>query len=341
MASPASRLEGLTLDGGWVVTQRIQKDPGQTGGNFSEGYFVISPNGTKAFLKALDYSRAMQAKDPAQELLKLTQAYVHERDLVARCKRMDRVVTGLTDGSVTVGGEVVQYLVFELADCDIRRFLDLSKAVEEAWILRALHHVATGLRQLHSGGVAHQDLKPSNVVVFSGAVSKIADLGRATQKGVVAPHEHFKVAGDPQYAPPELLYGYIDPEWSRRRLGCDAYHLGSLVVFLFARVNMTHLLLAHLDPAHRPGAWSGSFAGVLPYLRVAFDLAMRDFIADLATLHEGLRSALESAVRELCEPDPDLRGSPRSRGGINQFSLDRYVTRFDLLASRAAAGAFR
>src|SRR5262245_41020505 len=120
MASPASQLIGLSLGNGWTVIERLKQLPNQTGGCFSEGYVAVDERGNKAFLKDLDYSRAMRSDDPARELEAFTKSYNLERDLLNRCQGMDRVVRGLTDGSVTVatssGGEVVQYLILELAD---------------------------------------------------------------------------------------------------------------------------------------------------------------------------------------------------------------------------------
>src|SRR5205823_2049082 len=65
----------------------------------------------------------------------------------------------------------------------------------------SLHHIATGLYQLHSAEVAHQDLKPSNILVFEGSTSKIADLGCASVKGVASPRDSAAFAGDRTYAP--------------------------------------------------------------------------------------------------------------------------------------------
>jgi eukaryotic-like serine/threonine-protein kinase len=69
-----------------------------TGGCFSEAYIVEQAPGRQAFLKALDYSRAMNAPDPAIALQALTESYNFERDLLMTCsdRRLDRVVTAIT-----------------------------------------------------------------------------------------------------------------------------------------------------------------------------------------------------------------------------------------------------
>ncbi len=345
---PASRLLGVQLAGGWHVVERLKRLPGQTGGAFSIGYIVARDDGTKAFLKALDYAGALGSRDPARVLQELTETYNFERDLLKRTHGMDRIVTGLDDGSITIpdatrGDQVVQYLIFEFADCgDIRKFLDVSNRFDTAWLLRALHHMATGLNQLHTEEIAHQDLKPSNVLVFDAKTSKLADLGRASSRGQAPPHENREVAGDPEYAPLELCYHHVLPDWNSRRLGCDMYLLGGMVVFLFARANLTAMTLQELDPSLRPGAWQGTYADVLPYVREAFERALSTFAQDVDRAAPQLTAHLVQIVRELCDPDPALRGDPQERRpGANQFLLIRYVSLFDLLARRAEAGILR
>lgn len=61
----------------------------------------------------------------------------------------------------------VFYLIFELADGDIRRHLAVQESLDLAFVLRTLHHVAVGLDQLHRADIAHQDLKPSNVLIYT------------------------------------------------------------------------------------------------------------------------------------------------------------------------------
>lgn len=332
----AAALLGLKLPDDWQVIEKLKAPPGATGGNFSVGY-TVEKNHRKAFLKALDYSRALRSPDPARALQALTEAYNFERDILGRCRAMSRVVTAITDGSVTVNvsgaPEVVQYLILEKADGDARSFLNASASFDMAWTLRSLHHVSTGLRQMHQAGMAHQDLKPSNVLLFGKTSSKIGDVGRAWHNGSVAPHEGVACAGDRGYAPPELLYGHIDPDSNARRMGCDCYLLGSMVLFFFMNVPATPAILAKMLPSHHPTRWHDSYVRVLPFVRDAFDRLAIDFANSLSP---DLRKDLPTIFRQLCEPDPKLRGHPADRASIGRsYSLLRYEGKFNTLAAKA------
>ena len=338
MLPSAERLSGMTLDNGWRVLSSIPKTQNSTGGNFSVGYLVEAPDGKRAFLKALDYSGAFSAPDPAIELQAITEAFNFERNVLAKCKdeRLDHVVTAITDGTVRLNNAtdsgVVQYLIFELADGDVRKQANLSERFDIAWSLRSLHNVAVGLQELHYRDIAHQDLKPSNVLIFKRNISKVADFGRAAYKGHVPPHENLEVAGDPTYAPVELLYGYIDPEWNRRRLGCDLYLLGSMAVYFFLGAGVTTLILKELPEAFHWKNWGGTFDDVLPYINDAFQIVLEHY---QKALPASLQNDLTEVVGYLCEPDPRLRGHPKNRTTYNKLSLERFVSKFNLLAKRA------
>lgn len=336
----------MTLPSGWVVTEEIQRLPGATGGQFSCGY-KVQKNGKIAFLKALDYSKAEEIAltsgiDTLTALQALINAYQFERNLLRDCKqkRMDRIVVALEDGSVKVDAGIfgeVNYLIFEPAEGDVRNRLTLFQDLNVVWILRCLHHVATGLYQLHSAKVAHQDLKPSNVLVFDTNLSKVADLGCASVQGTISPRDDCEFAGDRTYAPPELLYRSVDPDWRRRRQAADVYHVGSMVTFFFCGTSMTAMILANMAPDHQYAVWGGSYSEVLAEIRDAFGLAIEQFSQSVPG--EQLRKMLREAVSQLCDPEPSRRGHPSNRSGsANPYSLERYVALFSLLAQRAAVG---
>jgi len=201
------------------------------------------------------------------------------------------------------------------------------------WMLRAMHHASSGLKQLHGAGVAHQDLKPSNLLVFGDRSSKVADLGCAAIRDGWAPRDGTPIAGDLGYAPPELLYRYLPPDWNVRRLGCDLYLLGGLLVFFILGMSVTALIQSRLDESHRWQQWSGRYQDVLPYVRAAHATMLETVKEAVPAL---LADDLTGIVRELCEPEVELRGHPAERlGSRSPFSVERYVSRFDLLARRA------
>lgn len=348
--NPAENLAGVRLPDGWTVLAQVPFRPGATGGNFSVSYTVQHDDGRLGFCKVLNYFAAMSSADPVRALKGLADAYVFERDLLRECgdEGMSRVVLSVGDGEFQRSGYtpgLVSYLIFEPADGDIRKIIDTDPTVTIAAKLRWLHHAATGLRQLHDRGVAHQDVKPSNVLVFApdeqGELpGKIGDLGRATDPQRPMWHDNLGIAGDPTYAPPEQLYGATPTEFGPRRLACDLYQLGSVATFLLTGATMNSLLKLELYPVHFWTLWRGTYADVLPYVRDAFGRAIARIPGATGDVDTDRR--LVSLIEDLCDPDPTLRGHrlTRRRAG-NQYSLERVVTEFDLLTRKTRAAALR
>ena len=259
----AEQLEGRTLKDTWTVGKKLDFGDEHTGGNFSMCYEVENKNGNKGFLKVLDFSKLLQHMDPAQVLKAATSAFIFEKGMLSKTIGLDRVVRLLDDGVEVFDTpkyrDTIQYLIFENAKNDVRSQAKLAKRLDSAWTLRCLHQVSVGIQQLHGHDIAHQDIKPSNILVFEGIGSKIGDLGRSVDKNSndTQPHENLTIAGDPTYAPPELLYGYVHPNWIKRRLGCDIYQLGSLMCYFFAGTNFTAFLASHMDTSYHWDRWSG------------------------------------------------------------------------------------
>ena len=334
----SERLQGRRLKGGWTVIKKIVPAEGMTGSNFSIGYTAKHDDGAIGFLKVLDIAKASIAPDPSATLEMLTSAFNYERRLLAKCKSLSRVVTALGEGMERESGtqnEVAQYIIFEFADSDLRQKIHFVQQFDLAVEMRTLHNISVGISQLHSKMIAHQDIKPSNVLVFNGGVSKLGDLGRSSEHGAHAPHDHLDFAGDPSYVPPEYLYRHVPTDWKERRLGCDLYQLGSLVVFMYAGVSATRLLNGFIPAVHRPGAWSGNYTDVLPYVYDYFRL-MNERVKP--KIPELVREKLSMAISQLCEPDPSRRGHPRNHVVGNRFGLERYVSLFNRLALMARIG---
>lgn len=347
-AKPAEVLRGLTLDNGWTVTELVARPDDATGGTFSVAYLVERETGAdreSAFLKALDFTIINQLGLPIADALKfVTDAYVFERDLVLECtgQRMSNVVRGIDAGEVNVDPEhvaaqyafllSVPYIIFEAADGDVRGVLSKDGHVlDEAWALRVLHGVANGLRQLHQAGITHQDVKPSNVMTFGTTTAKVGDLGRASPERGGLFDEH-AIAGDRTYAPPELLYGELQPDQRVRRRAVDVYHVASMAVFLFTGTGLTSLIEAELDDSFHWRTWPRTYRNALPYVREAFDRVM---VRIEEQLDHPCAGELLKLIRELGDPDPLVRGNGALGDGHRRYSMERYVSIFDRLARRA------
>jgi hypothetical protein len=165
--SAAEHLQGLVLDGDWTVLRKVAYKP-SSGGIFSVPYIVADKSGKEHFLKALDFSDAFNKPDPARALQEMTSAYNHERDILEHCKdrRLSRVVLAVTHGYAQVPGYSniegrVAYLIFELAESDVRKQVDLKNRLDCLVSLSILNDVTLGMMQLHREAIAHQDLKRS------------------------------------------------------------------------------------------------------------------------------------------------------------------------------------
>ena len=101
---PADRLLGMTLNDGWKVTAKIPFDPEhQTGGHFSVGY-EVEKEGKRAYLKALDFSKAQESAQFVEELNRLTAEFIFERDLLSLCEaaKLSRIIKIYGHGEINV-----------------------------------------------------------------------------------------------------------------------------------------------------------------------------------------------------------------------------------------------
>jgi eukaryotic-like serine/threonine-protein kinase len=342
MVTPAEMLEGQVLDNNWIVGRLIPRTESQTGGTFSSSYEVRNGDGRIAFLKAMDYTKALAEPDPAAALNLLTSAFLFEREVLQECgeRKMSRIVRAIDGGKILISNAVTEYLIFEKAEGDIRTHLDSTPEFDLAWTMTCIHNICVGMQQLNGASIAHQDLKPSNVLHFREHGEKIADLGRAWHGTRVSPHDRMQCAGDLTYAPPELLYGYTDPNESDRRFGADFYLVGSMILFLFTGARASQLLLSELDQSHYPGNWQGTYEEALPYLQHAFNKNIStifEYFADPI-----LGSEIVEVMKQMCDPNIATRGDKyhKSKYG-SRFGLQRFVSAFDRLRTAAILGRIK
>jgi len=340
----AHELANRTLTTGWEVVKIVKKQPGQTGSFFSVCYHV-QKGGELCFMKAFDFASFFQISEDSRSgrpivdiMSTMLDAYRFERDLSKLCQNhhVTKVSFVRDAGEEYITGyaiPVVPYLVFNLADGDIRSMLTFSEDLDQAWKLNSLHDVAVGIKQLHNIEVSHQDLTPSNILIF-GRDSRIGDLGRSSCKRLSSPHDDKPFTGKWGYAPPEILYNIYSHDWQTRCFATDCYLFGSLVVFYFSGVTMNALLRKYLPDPVSWEYWRGSnFNEVKDYLLQAFERALEEFTSNIRLPF--LRTELEHIVQYLCYPLPEKRGHPRNIKELsNNYSMERFITKFDVLASK-------
>jgi serine/threonine protein kinase len=341
IGNPAESLLGKTLEGGWKVSEFIKKKPEETGGHFSVCY-MVEKNKTKAFLKVLDMTAALQQPGFVSAVNNITTAFIFERDLLYKCKEkhLSKIVTPLEHGQLSFPGQPafnnVFYIIFEMADSNLRSQIARMKVFDLAWILRSLHHTAIALEQLHKSGIAHQDLKPSNVLIFNKE-SKIGDLGRSSDRSNPSMNDKYVVPGDRTYAPFELFYGFNSVDDFRYRYASDLYHLGSLVFFYFLHVNLQTIICTEME---KNNLWKNltqnDFYADLPFFQEGFSHALLILKKEIGCYSLELCEEILPLVKMLCEIDPKKRGHITNREmNIHQYSLERFISKFDFIAKKA------
>jgi membrane-associated tyrosine/threonine-specific cdc2-inhibitory kinase len=95
-----------------------------------------------------------------------------------------------------------------------------GRIVPNMTVWKICHDISAGLSHIHSHGIVHQDIKPSNIFLVAnarfGAMCKIGDFGMAGSIGSSGDGQE----GDARYMPPELLTS------ATRHTSSDIFSLG-------------------------------------------------------------------------------------------------------------------
>jgi serine/threonine protein kinase len=123
-----------------------------------------------------------------------------------------------------IPGKANIYLVFEYVERDLSMvILDIKKGkISRDAIKLIMYQLIKGLTYLHSFGILHRDLKPTNILISSKGVVKIADFGLARFAPVAKSEALTREVMTLWYRSPEIMLGekcYINAldVWS---LGC-------------------------------------------------------------------------------------------------------------------------
>ena len=337
----AYQLTGVTIPGGWLLKERYVKEKRDDRKQFSVQY-LAEKDKKEYFVKVIDIEKALKGRDLTDMTKILEQqlaAFNYEKDLLERCRdRSLSKVVRVIEASAIPSGELtlfpIPFLVFEKADGDVRKYINFQDDVDFAWKLKSLHDIATGIEQLHSMQVIHQNLKPSKILQFKKD-SKISDVGKSktfTGNGV---NDNTLLNGDQTYAPLEMLpqFTFLRPvDWLDMNLATDSYELGNLMTFYFSGMNMTGMLIERLNKIGMTTRTTNM--EMKAYLDMFYDECIETIKQEIE--YEEFRDDIGQMIYELCNPDPNKRNDPktlRERG--SNFVLRRYITKLDLLQGKA------
>jgi len=363
--NPAENLLGQVIAEEWKVVSKIDKpDDGAnqdlSGGFFSVGYFVEhlhkmdsdkKKGPLKAFLKVIDVQKAIELYGnlPLMERLRLvSHGHTFECDILDICHnaKLDRIVKVIAKGDLPPpAGSMFElpYILFEIAEGDLRKIASRSNKIDDVWRFSVLHDVAVGIQQLHGQAIAHQDLKPSNVLVFDERKqgAKIADFGCSTTMNRAGIREGQPIPGDALYAPPEQALGVRPEQWVDRCEAADLYHLGSLAAFMFSNLLPTIYYLEKLPADVLPKRWNGNgrcdYKTALPLFQATFTEYVEQISQDFP---DWARDRLAEIIINACNPDYTERGDPSSRARTGRpIGIETFVSRFNRLAKDAEVEA--
>ena len=127
------------------------------------------------------------------------------------------------------------YLFIEWADCGtLMDAINGHHKFNEATLASIFHQITLGLSYLHSQGIVHKDIKPSNILLFSYGAAKLSDfgIGHSFQSAEA-------VVGTPAYQAPEMFeddeedVGNGDCEYSEEEIDPAKGDIWSLGVSLY------------------------------------------------------------------------------------------------------------
>ena len=101
-------------------------------------------------------------------------------------------------------------------------------------IIDTMYPVLSALSFLHSNGIFHLDIKPTNIMVEDGKNIRLMDLGICSQ-GIASVVENTGLLGTPQFAAPEQFH--LDAENNLINASTDVYQVGISLYQLLTNSN--------------------------------------------------------------------------------------------------------
>ena len=234
------------------------------------------------------------------------------------------------------------YYVMELLDgVDLQTLVDRFGPMDSARVIHVLHQVCQSLKEAHSAGLVHRDIKPRNILLCKLGLeydfAKVLDFGlvknlRPDSFDSALSTMDGATTGTPAYLAPEAAMGEkeIDGRADLYSLGCTAYFMltGRMV---FEDLTPTALAIAHVQKTPPPMRERTDLPIPARLEAIVMQLLEKDpadripSAAELARRLRGLRDVtqwcpdraarwwelnLPELSRKLDQPSADLMASP-------------------------------
>ncbi len=333
---------GKTEENGWTIIEYIAKKDNATGGAYSKCY-KVEKNGELGFMKVYDlqsYLKDKPASQMAEIQKRMLRHFTYEQDLHRICSDgyFDKVCYAIAAGALEINiipgvDLVAYYLIFAQADGDMNRKFD-SLEISHDWKFRMLHNTAVAMKQLYTGNIYHQDIKPSNILCFPNNEFKVGDLGRSYTSTQECPFSSEPYWGDKRYMAPEISYQAPPVDLNYRAQMTDLYLFGSLIYHSFSGMCYNASLYGALNKAMHPGG-SVTYTQALPVMQeLHFDLTNQ--FKEILPFSQDVNERLTACVFYLCNPDYNLRRHPtyQNKEYHHLPNLERLITTFDYLEDK-------
>ena len=165
----------------------------------------------------------------------LSRAATADPKFVERFQREARAVASLRHKNIVAAfdfgeAEGWYYMVMEMVEgLTLRKLLGRTGALAEDQAVKIAIEIADALRHAHAKGIIHRDVKPGNIMLDTGGVAKLCDLGMAkvTELGDPSTTNVGQTMGTPYYMSPEQARG--DSDIDQR---ADIYSLGTTLFYM-------------------------------------------------------------------------------------------------------------
>jgi urea ABC transporter urea binding protein len=164
---------------------------------------------------------------------------VNNASVVQRFQREARLAARLAHTNIVTVYEAEELGATQLLVMEYIEGIDLAALVAQRGLLpvaescELIRQAAIGLQHIHEHGLVHRDIKPANLLVSTGGIVKILDLGLATLK--TGPADAGQLTADRQFLG---TVDFASPEqWESSRdvdIRADIYSLGCTLYYLLA-----------------------------------------------------------------------------------------------------------